>query len=391
VRRVHRLPPYAQRSSKAFTLIELLVVIAIIAVLIGLLLPAVQKVREAANRMSCSNNLKQIALALHNHHDTYNKFPYAQKYNGTAQAHGVYTLYPYGWYQQILPFMEQDNVYKLYESLPLTKAQLAPNAKNVSAVSPLGSIGTTTVSKNTNAARRSLVKTWFCPSDSGPQLTQSGAGGEGPNEERARGNYRGCVGPGNMLGVATTLNPATDQNTNVPAGPGVFTVILNQSFDASSGGAGVPVAQTRISDMTDGTANTVMISEGINPTITSVTNPNPGGITIGDVQTGTMGGSLFSTWLTPNTPLADAVMACPSDNGAAVANGANDGGYRARCGGGFAHPLAAQHAAARSKHAGGVNAALGDASVRFVSNNISLRTWRSVGGRGDGQVLGNDF
>src|SRR5438477_7956482 len=108
---------FGMRSRGAFTLIELLVVIAIIAVLIGLLLPAVQKVREAAARMTCQNNLKQIGLGMHNFHDANRGFPPCRVANTSATAAG--TLFPLATYRQtwapfIFPFIEQGNVQNLW-------------------------------------------------------------------------------------------------------------------------------------------------------------------------------------------------------------------------------------------------------------------------------------
>ena len=131
-----------------FTLIELLVVIAIIAVLVGLLVPAVQKVREAANRMTCSNNIKQIGIGLHNYHSTFSKFPPMSRYqprpgtttSGEQAEKGNLWIY-------ILPYIEQDNVFKLSPF---------PSPRN-----PSIDNGATAA----NAIGAKVIKTYLCPSD----------------------------------------------------------------------------------------------------------------------------------------------------------------------------------------------------------------------------------
>src|SRR5437762_1370480 len=136
-----------RRPSAAFTLIELLVVIAIIAILIGLLLPAVQKVREAAAVASCKNNLKQLALAALNYHDAYGNFPAGSVCKQGTGAFAKSVSYYDTWGISLLPFVEQDNVYKLWD----------PNMPNIAPDNVAGA--------NFVTMRQSLIRVYTCPSD----------------------------------------------------------------------------------------------------------------------------------------------------------------------------------------------------------------------------------
>ncbi len=157
---------------RAFTLIELLVVIAIIAILIGLLLPAVQKVREAAARMSCSNNLKQLALGCHNYHDAMNKLPPG----GVTEGNCCGTNSKTNWAIEILPYIEQGPLFTRYDN---NFANEATQNKFV---------------------REQRVKTYECPSDATPGGFALGrpASGNGSGLDYMAGSYRAVSGKANL-------------------------------------------------------------------------------------------------------------------------------------------------------------------------------------------------
>src|SRR5579864_3589638 len=208
-------PSPVSGARKAFTLIELLVVIAIIAILIGLLLPAVQRVREAAARTKCSNNLHQIVIACHNYHDVYKNFPPAFK------ADVPNTLSSgWGWGAIILPYIEQDNLYKNAGVATQPFAQ-PPGGTPVP-----------------NQWTKTPVKIYRCPSDIGPDLNFQ-------KLNFALSNYRAVAGP-----YTEPFYPPS-VNNNVQGQ-------LNQ-FDM--GGVMWQDSNIRVEQITDGTSNTLLIGE----------------------------------------------------------------------------------------------------------------------------------
>jgi len=210
-------------ARSAFTLIELLVVIAIIAILIGLLLPAVQKVREAAARMSCSNNLKNLGLAVHGFQDAQGRIPYSNSPNTYGYDDNGRS---WSWLARILPQIEQDNLYR----------QIDAGGGNF-------------YTFNERATQHATqIKTFLCPSD---------ASSTSPRTDRANGsssgcgntNYKGVSGDNWAWGSYTNTGYTGDSN-GLDKGNGMF----YRSDDARP---------LRLENIGDGTSNTLMIGEDL--------------------------------------------------------------------------------------------------------------------------------
>jgi prepilin-type N-terminal cleavage/methylation domain-containing protein/prepilin-type processing-associated H-X9-DG protein len=307
---------------KGFTLIELLVVIAIIAILIGLLLPAVQKVREAAARMQCSNNLKQLGIAMHSYHDANQALPAVMGPSGCCWG---------TWVILIMPYIEQENAYKLYQNWGGSDTVNS----NFPAPSPTGSFPRYGAAPNTTNVTGRRYKTLTCPSDQDNVPI-----GIMPNH-----NYAASTGTG---------------QTNRQPVPGVPTYTVQAGmFDG-----GALTRKIKLTDATDGLSNTLMVGEVLQGSSKDLR----GFIVWGDA-TG------VSTYAPPNTSNPDLIY---------------DPGY---CNNqplrGLPCSTPGQAFYSRSRHTGGVNACLGDGSVRFVSNTVAPATWQLVGGASDGQVVSN--
>jgi len=314
--------PVPSRSRIGFTLIELLVVIAIIAILIGLLLPAIQKVREAAARAKCSNNLKQMGVGLHNYHDSNGSFPKNPNIGGATAI---------GWSSFVLPFVEQDNLFK--------------------AMNP--AIGGYAVGVNRTAGAN-RVAVFLCPSYNEERSSSTIDNVAGANAYTI--HYAGNAGPKGTNpanGTAYAVNgPATSQGGL--ACDGILPYHPGLSATAPTNPDGV-----KLTGIYDGTSNTIMVFEvswrGLELT--------PGSL---------RGWPRGASWNGDFTA---------SKN---VTNAMNTVKYN---GGGNFNDISMG-----SNHSGGCNVAMGDGSVRFLRQSIDLNTvLKPLASRAGGEVTTSDF
>jgi prepilin-type N-terminal cleavage/methylation domain-containing protein/prepilin-type processing-associated H-X9-DG protein len=374
-------------ARRGFTLVELLVVIAIIGILVGLLLPAVQAAREAARRMQCSNNMKQIGLAALNYESAMKKFPpgrLAPDYTIGGAVQASYTSYPTtlaanAWtgfrsvHTFILPYMEQTNIYNLIDFGRPTSVRMTTGG------------GVTPVNAN-YAAYANAAGLFICPScpNTGVLITEN--------------NYRCNFGGSTPFGGSE----GSTRNDLVGTSPAGFSSKGNGAFTIGNG--------LTTSAFTDGLSNTTFFSERTKgggrpltglPGREDVTNmlSRPQGLVDADVMFAAClaqapqinGGFNFNSagrWL----PGSDFSNGWPFGfYSSTLYNHVAPPNWKAiDCGTRSAIPDApGEHAiiSARSSHSGGVNAAQGDGSVRFVSDSIEVIIWRAQGTRDGGEVV----
>ncbi len=341
------------KRTSGFTLVELLVVIAIIGILVGLLLPAVQAAREAARRMQCSNNVKQLALAMHNYHDTHKSFPCFVTRNGQGDYWRGYSAFT-----QLLPFIEQS---------PL-QAAVATSSNNFFSHWDVGG----PVAFYT--ARATSVPAFLCPS--AQRFPTSGTGWS---------NGPGC-NYGVSFGSTIIWADYTKQN-------GMFRGQSNTTARCS----------VRMADVTDGTSNTLMLSEHLSgddngnflmkgqSSEARIGSAFAGAVEYpSEAEINTFGAACLA--ITNHNSTNGGQWMSPEPTQTALNTVAPPNWRFPNCqtsGSGFASDRDGIYTA-RSTHTGGVNAGMGDGSVRFVSQSIDAKTWQFTGGRNDAQVVSSN-
>ena len=300
-------------ARRGFTLVELLVVIAIIGVLVALLLPAIQAAREAARRSQCTNNLKQVALGMHNYHDTHDTLPW-----GSLE-------WRWTWQLLVLPYLEQQHLYELWGDFRVTSHYFSPANTEVS------------------TAR---IPTLTCPSDRSRMTDLAGY-------NITHHNY--AVNYGNTGYFSQQTGPAASVGDVTFAGA---------PFAMKGGGSPFIRPETfSFSDILDGLSNTLMLAEVIQGHTT-------GGIYDLRGFTWWGPGSGFTTLRGPNSNLPDIMV---------QSNYCNNTPPNPPCDPNvMSTPNRPANNAARSRHAGGVNVALCDGSIRFVTDTVDIPTWRAL-------------
>lgn len=353
-----------------FTLVELLVVIAIIGILVGLLLPAVQAAREAARRMQCQNNIRQVALSLHNFESAFKKLPPASSVPwgryGKDDAHMDYTG-PFGpnWAVLILPYIEQSSLYQLANVTSFPGVVISsPNGHPPSGVDGL--------------TWRSVVGTrmpaFLCPSDAFNANNFVSASVPGVTGGWARGNYGVTAGYEDYDHVAGGASYKSS-SSNVAGKAG-----LNSSPVMSSNFG------SRFAAITDGLSNTTAVAE-LRSGLTAV---DPRGVW----ALGFPGASIVNAGRAAYNPTPNNVLGGTSaDGGDELQSGnlyCNPDGARLRMGCTTSGTLMTS-AMARSLHTGGVNIAMVDGSVKFLSNNIDELNWCRLESKDDGQIVDTEL
>ncbi|HLJ95170.1 MAG TPA: DUF1559 domain-containing protein [Gemmataceae bacterium] len=350
-------------SRFGFTLIELLVVIAIIAVLIGLLVPAIQKVREAANRAKCSNNLKQIGLAFHSYHDTNQAFPTAFKLLKDADptAHPDFAgQYGPSAFVLILPYLEQESLYR----------QIDTNKSAFSSANMPPGVGP-------NLAYSTAVPVFVCPST--PSGAPTADFSEALGQSITDFNMKIFYAPPLTFG-RTDYAPDAGFSADVPG--------LNIR-SAASIIAQPPSPPVRLTDITDGSSNTLMIVEDAGrPSWYSSKGLVTSSPTIGSYEAG------------PNGPTPQGGGGWADPFNYIVTHGADPNGTGIAAGGGFRGlPQAPWSCALMCSndgeifafHPGGCNTVFGDGSVRFLKAGLSLNQLAALVSRAGGEVLDFDY